>query len=494
MGYNGAGLSMFAGHPIGGSAPRKGEEMAKANPIIQNSQKIIFSKCGILAITKQKYIYEVTKVKINKNSSVLRILVFGLLILCISICARAEEIPKQATLYYDNSVTQWGTVYIYIWGPKEHFRPWGDKSMPMSADGNICTYTLALDDKDAYTHIIFWDGASQQTQDLAYSGGQRIFKSVLSKQDHSTTRWSGNWYTKDDGRLAGQKLGLKAANPDWYTPGSYETLRLAVLAIPDVYSDAYLLVNEGASQYETDYQRVLTAYQNLQYSPAKLTAKVTELEAKSMTGYTHESVVVFRNSVDQVKTFIEENVFDLETLESNYNKLIQSSKLLVISNEEGGSAAVDQLKSEIDKLSSLLKQNSADVDEIIRICGKIEASYKELTQQNSGLTGIVNQLLNNADKNNTAEIGQQLDGELKKMSALLATDKIKVDDLIAGYEEMESNYQSLAEKNYDGTGLLPQNMETDTAGNGKLVYLDLAIEVIQTLLIALIAVWLVKKS
>ena len=362
--------------------------------------------------------------------------------------AHAAEIPKQATLYFDNSVTNWSSVYIYIWGSKEHFRPWGDLSLKMAQDGSIFSYTLSLDDRDAYASIIFWNGESQQTENLDYTGEQHIFRADSSRTDGSKKKWSGSWYFNDDGRLLEQKRKFEALNKDWYTPASYELLKSAILPLPSVYDDAYLLVKDGTSRYEADYFNAYGAYRSLEYSPMKLVDKITELEAKNMTGYTYESVLSFRNEVEEVKNYIDESAFSAETLNGNYEKLNQSVKLLVITAENGTNAAVEALKGEIEKLQQLLGSSSSDTEKIVKLCEEIEAAYKELTGRDSNLSGTVKRLIeNDADGNSTPETMEQLDKELKKLSNLLNADTIKVDELIAGYEEMENNYMSFANGN-----------------------------------------------
>ena len=417
-------------------------------------------------------------------------LIFGCLALFLGINARAEEIPKQATLYYDNSVTKWESVYVYIWGPKEHFLPWGSTSMKMNRENDICSYTLSLDDRDAYSHFIFWDGGSRQTKDLPYTGEQRIFRGVFQ----SSNKWDGSWYVMDDGRLLEQKLAFDAIAREWYTADSYEKLRLTVSLIPDVYDDAYLLINEGVSQYETDYSNLITAYEGLQYSAATLVSKITELEGKNMTGYTYESVLAFRSEVEEVKSFVDKNVFTQETLKSNYDKLNQSAKLLVLTKESGTNVVIEEMKNEIDKLRDSLKNGGSDTEEIMKICKELESAYRTLTGQSSKLSDIVDRMLKTSAGNGGAsELREQLDEELNKLSALLTPDTTRIDDLIAGYEELENNYRELVESG--GAEPAPEIPRVES-GDGKydaLIYVNTAANVAEVLLLAFIAFFIIKR-
>ena len=106
-------------------------------------------------------------------------------------------------------------------------------------------------------------------------------------------------------------------------------------------------------------------------------------------------------------------------------------------------------------------------------------------------------LKNNTDNNtNIDDIKDQLNEPLKKLSALLEKDTIKVSDLITGYEGIESNY-----KNFIGSSgiemqplLATSNKETDIENPiNKLIYWIFAIIIIQTIFIGLIAFLIFKK-
>ena len=447
----------------------------------------------------------------KREKYILITLFFVSIIFLLNISAQAEEIPKQATLYYDNSVTNWSSVYIYIWGPNEHFLPWGDKSLKMNIENNICSYTLSLDDRDSYTNIIFWDGGSQQTSDLVYAGEQQIFRGMSKSTDYSTTKWAGSWFFKDDGRLLSQKLKLSAISKEWYTKSSYDTLSLTVSEIPSSYSDAYLLISDGTSQYEKDYNKLTNAYNNLEYSTSMLTTKLTELEAKNMTGYAYASVLAFRNEASEVKAFINENIFTEETLKNNYAKLEDSVRLLVIETENGANTAVEALKNEINKINDLLSsynntntEETQNYEELIKLLKEIEASYKELTSKNSNLSGNIEKLLNEvSDKNALPEALAQLNEEFKKISLLLESDTIKVDDLISGYEKMEIGYQNADKYSYQPTVNNPYVTEKPTAipiigttsvNDNKFIYFNFIVNIVQTILIGLIAFLMIKKK
>jgi len=408
------------------------------------------------------------------------ILFFGILMLFSSINVQANEIPKQATLYYDNSVTKWSSVYIYIWGPKEHFLPWGSTELKMNSENNICSYTLSLDDRDAYTSFIFWDGGSQQTKDLSYTSEQRIFKSTTMK-----TKWDGEWYFKDDGRLEAAKTKFNTIEQEWYTPVSYGRLRLAVSSVPMEYNDEYLLIRGNISQYEEDYITISEAFNSLEYSAERLTNKVTELEAKNMTGYSYDSVIAFRNEISEVKAFINEGNFTQESLENNYDKLYQSPSLLIITRENGINTALEELKSEIDMLRELISNNRRDDSEIINLCSKIDTLYKELTNQNSELTDIITKM-----NINSPEIREQLAYELEKISALLENDNIRVDNLVSGYRTMENSYKNLK---VDTVTTDPFYEAEPEIKDSRLPYFSLGLDVVQAILMGWIVCLLFKK-
>ena len=417
---------------------------------------------------------------------------FIILLLCLLFLSieriEAANIPNNITIYYDNSVTKWSTVSIYIWGSENpnYFKPWQNSTMLMTCIDHICSYELEHDNRD-YDKIIFRGPSldSQKTNDLIYHGKNYIFKS-LSQQNN----WSGSWYYKDNGELHNEKLKFNNLEAEWYTSSSYETLKNLVLAIPAIYNETYLIADNNTSQYENDLNKIQVAHQNLELSANKINEKLKELENKNTNGYSWESIISFRTVINEVKLFVEGNIFTLETLKSNYAKLANANKLLIIETKEGTNVVIEALKEEIDKLQELLNSNTSDIKEIIETYNEIESDYKTLTNEDSKLSDTVNKLLEEMNKSKDyteiAELKKYLNKELISLTDLLKSDNIKVEELIKEYEKMENHYKNILSNNNTLEQLvlnLDKKISKIKTPN-TIIYLSSGILFIQTLLLS----------
>jgi len=363
----------------------------------------------------------------------------------------AAVIPNNTTIYYDNTVTKWTTVSIYIWGADtpNYFIPWQNTTMSMNCVNYICSYELEHDNHN-YDKIIFRGPSldSQKTNDLIYQGPNHIFKSLIQQDSYS---WSGSWYYKDNGELHNEKQKFNNLESEWYTQSSYNDLKTLILAIPSVYNEEYLIANTTTSQYQNELNEIKSVYQNLQLSPYKIETKINELENKNTNGYTWESIIDFRKVIDEVNNYLETNIFTLDTLKSNYNKLLNANKLLIIETEEGSNVVIEALKDEVNKLQELLNSTNSDIKDIIDIYNEIESDYKTLTNEDSKLSETVNKLLVELanSKNNTEieTLKKDLNDELSALTTLLKSDNIKVEELIKEYEKMENHYKTILNNN-----------------------------------------------
>ena len=375
-------------------------------------------------------------------------ILFSILFFCMIMEVSATAIPNDVTIYYDNSVTQWSTVTIYIWGNEspEYYKTWNSAFMTMSCEDNICSYKLTHDDR-IYNKIIFrgTNNDTEKTVDLIYRGENYIFKG-----ENTGNSVTGSWYYKESGELQQEKVLFNKLESFWYTGDSYEALKSSILAIPSVYNNSYLLANDSISNYEMDLSKSRLNFQNLVLSSNRLITKVNELEAKNMTGYTWESVNAFRNQIKEVNDYIDADDLTLETLKINYNKLVNANKLLVIETEDGKNVVIETIKGDIEKLEELLNSNSMNINEIIKFYDELESSYKILTIGESELLNTVNQILKSLVNNNGTEIAvlkRYLSEELLVLRELLGEDNIKVDELVNKYEDIEAHYKSLLDEN-----------------------------------------------
>lgn len=112
------------------------------------------------------------------------------------------------TVYYDNSVTQWGNVRIYLFNSSDQSHPfeWNTRpGMKRVGDSNIWQFNIPSDIPEGYTtdiegqgynFVIFTDGydtGGEQTIDLGFVGNGYAYKAD-SWQDGKR---SGYWYLYD---------------------------------------------------------------------------------------------------------------------------------------------------------------------------------------------------------------------------------------------------------------------------------------------------------
>lgn len=113
--------------------------------------------------------------------------------------------PAQDTVYYDNSVTNWYTVYAYAWNNGGgNNASWPGVQMT-GIGNNILSVTM-----DHYDNIIFTNG-SAQTVDLVNAGNGKVFKST----GLSGGKYIGTW--SDYAPPATMDIYFDNQNTNWTT-------------------------------------------------------------------------------------------------------------------------------------------------------------------------------------------------------------------------------------------------------------------------------------
>lgn len=106
------------------------------------------------------------------------------------------------TIYYDNSISEWSTVKIYIFSLAEQTHPfeWNERPDMTYVDNNIWKYTVTagsnIEGHD-YDYVIFTNGKSgsnsRQTVDIGFVGNGYAYKS----DSWEGSKRSGYWYLYD---------------------------------------------------------------------------------------------------------------------------------------------------------------------------------------------------------------------------------------------------------------------------------------------------------
>ena len=389
------------------------------------------------------------------------IMLFCFIILCVGNEVHAAAIPEGTTIYYDDSVTNWGSVNMYFFKKSGTDSGWYNDifMVPVPGESGIFSYTLT-NNSAGYDWIIFRNSArDSQTADLEYIKPNYIFKS----ENIDAGQYKGSWYIKDTSGLIAKKNNFATLKKEWYTSASYAALEGVVSSIPTMnssYLKSYLEGGKYISNYEKDLTALNIAYDNLELSPEKLSNKIKELEMKNMGGYTIASIIEFRNEISNVKKYIADGIYTEASLEGKYNLLEEAYNSLEITTEAEENEAIEALKTEIDKLKGLINTNSTDIQEILKVCSGIEALYENLTNQNSNLLQTVSKLLEESNKNASADnatLAIYISTEMEKLNALLYSDDIKMEELISQYKEIEENYKKLLENTSEIEKLLENN-------------------------------------
>ena len=114
-------------------------------------------------------------------------LVVAILTLCMPVNVNAETVIKGENgdiVYFDNSVTNYSEVYIYLWNQGGEMAWPGEKMTHLG--NNIWAYTLT----DNYDNLIFSQGNSdRQSADLIFSGNNKIAV-ANSNSNYFSVTWS----------------------------------------------------------------------------------------------------------------------------------------------------------------------------------------------------------------------------------------------------------------------------------------------------------------
>ena len=406
----------------------------------------------------------------------------------------ADAIPEGTTIYYDDTITNWGTISMYFLKEDGTNSNWYDDSMVMKAEGNgIFSYTLEYNSSQ-YDWMIFRkkEGANPQTQDLKYIRPNYIFKS----ENVYGNKYIGNWYVKDSSEIIEKKNNFNILKKEWYTNISYNALEEIIKDIPTITSDylkSYWDYTEQRhiSSYEIDLEKLNNAYANLEFSPEKLNTKIDEFETKDTEGYTFASINKFRDDIDDVKKYISDGAYTLEGLEDNYNKLNIAYDSLEIATKDEENELIEALKREINKLKEILNSNNNDVQEVLIIYSDIEDLYKRLTKQNSNLLEIVGKVLEENSKDNSIDnknVIAYITEEMEKLNGLLNSDGINIEDLINQYKEMEEKYKELQKNNsnMDNNKRVENLILELDKKNNRLIYIIISIIVLVGILMTIL--------
>ncbi len=116
-----------------------------------------------------------------------------LAVVIVSSCAIIAGVSASAAtgvVYFDNSVTNYSTVYCYMWGGSSGANhEWPGEAMT-KADGDVWYYNASGD----YANVIFNNGSGAQSADLTFPGGGQIAKpdSADGKFNVSWSAYSGD--------------------------------------------------------------------------------------------------------------------------------------------------------------------------------------------------------------------------------------------------------------------------------------------------------------
>ena len=128
------------------------------------------------------------KMKQAKKFSAL-LIVFMLIVSCFSALSIPVLAASGDTIYFDNSVTNFSTVYCYMWNDSGKNGEWPGVQMTQGSDG-IWSCSVAGD----YNKVIFNAGQGQrQSSDLDYPGNNKVAKAQgnYDKFDVSWSNYSG---------------------------------------------------------------------------------------------------------------------------------------------------------------------------------------------------------------------------------------------------------------------------------------------------------------
>lgn len=116
-----------------------------------------------------------------------------LAVVIVSTCAVIAGVSASAAtgaVYFDNSVTNYSTVYCYMWGGSSGANhEWPGEAMT-KVEGDVWAYNASGD----YANVIFNNGSGDQSADLTFPGGGQIAKPNSSggKFDVSWSEYSGS--------------------------------------------------------------------------------------------------------------------------------------------------------------------------------------------------------------------------------------------------------------------------------------------------------------
>ena len=117
------------------------------------------------------------------------LIVFMLIVSCFSALSIPVLAASGDTIYFDNSVTNFSTVYCYMWNDSGKNGEWPGVQMTQGSDG-IWSCSVAGD----YNKVIFNAGQGQrQSSDLDYPGNNKVAKAQgnYDKFDVSWSNYSG---------------------------------------------------------------------------------------------------------------------------------------------------------------------------------------------------------------------------------------------------------------------------------------------------------------
>ncbi|MDE7375260.1 MAG: starch-binding protein, partial [Muribaculaceae bacterium] len=144
----------------------------------------------------------------------------------------AAEPAAEYTVYFDNSASQWETVYAYVWNDDANLAAWPGEEMT-KGEADVWSYTITNFEP---TSIIFSNGNGQQTADLAFENGKTYVGEAPASSKELYLRGSINdWgtslkfetadevtYTLTVAEAMPAGAEFKIANADWSVSYTYD--------------------------------------------------------------------------------------------------------------------------------------------------------------------------------------------------------------------------------------------------------------------------------
>ncbi len=418
-------------------------------------------------------------------------------------------IKQGDVVYYDNSITKWDNVKIYLFERKEGISDtnaftWNDDKGQMKkiGDTDIWEYTLPTDiTSDKYNHVIFLNGTEgpqNQTIDLGYlgKGYAYISKEIYNKNDDYSKNGKqiGYWYLYDKTGLRNLLDECKKLEEKYYTSESWATFKTSMEEAEKVLNSEQRIEDaDDKDGYKCNYFYKLEGLEKVKtelvVDKEILNNKIKETQNIDKDKYTPDSVNKLNEAVKNAQgKYNGEDPLTVDGLKDELSKLDEAINNLkpnkdklkekidegngIIDNEDSKyytNDSVNALKDKVKNGNEVYKNDNATLAEVEKATDEIDDTIKGLELNKKMLEDLVNMAKNADFDKYTDETVETLKGAINASQDLLGSGEITLEKFKNSIESLNSAINGLVEKQGNVNENINNNTQTPSTGSSILL-------------------------